>query len=59
LVCEISEAYLERDVVKGGGRRVRLAMPRALGAVEQGEHLGMTAVAVRNLEKRGIWKSLD
>jgi hypothetical protein len=33
--------------------------PGALGAVKQAEHLGMTAVAVRNLEKRGIWKSLD
>src|ERR1035441_4077271 len=50
--CEISEGYLERDVIDGGSCSVRPIITRALRAVEQGEHLGVTAVALRNLEER-------
>jgi len=37
-VCEISERYLEGDVVNGRSCCVRPATTGALGAVEQGEH---------------------
>ena len=33
-VCEVSQGYFERNVVNGGGRRVRPAMAGTVGAVE-------------------------
>jgi hypothetical protein len=51
-VCKISEGDLERDVIDGGGCCVRPAIAGAFGAVEQGEHLCVTVVALRNLEER-------
>jgi hypothetical protein len=51
------ERYLECDMVNCGGRGVRPTITGALGAVEQGEHLSVTAVAIRNLEKRAVWNS--
>jgi hypothetical protein len=56
-VCEISKGYLERDVVNGGSSSVRPSKTGALGAVEQGEYLSVTSVAVRNLEECGVRKS--
>ena len=52
-VCKISESYLDGDVVDGGSCGVRPAITNALGTVEQGEYLGVTAVAHRNLKERG------
>ena len=52
--CKISETYLKCNVVDGGSCRVRPAIAGTLGAVEQGDHLGVAAVAVRNLEKRAV-----
>ena len=48
---------LERDLVNGGRSSVRRSKTGALGAVEQGERLSVTSVAVRNLEECGVRKS--
>ncbi len=37
---------------------LRPAITGTLGAVGQGEHLSVTSVAVRNLEKRAVWNSV-
>ena len=56
-ICEISESNLERDVVDSGSCGIRPAIAGTPCAVEEGENLGVTAVAVRDLEKCGVWKS--
>ena len=51
-VCKIGESYRECNVVNCGGRCVGPTIAGVLGAVEQGEHLSVSPVAVRNLKKR-------
>ncbi len=55
--CEIVKRYLECDVVDSGSCSVRPSITRSLGAVEQGEYLRVTVVALSNLEERDVWKS--
>ena len=44
-------------MVDGGRCSIRPSITRTLGAVEQGEHLSVTTVAIRNLEECGVRKS--
>ncbi len=53
----IVKRYLECDVVDGGSCSVRPSITGTIGAVEQGEHLSVTTVAIRNLEECGVRKS--
>ncbi len=55
--CEISERYLECNVVNRGGGRVCPPIIGALSAVEQGEYLRVAVVAIRNLEERAVRNS--